>query len=76
MKTFIEITLIIIAWKKGWRWFALLPFAIVIAISFCIGIGMEIANPGYILNNNLSAFYILDVIYICILLYMCFIPKK
>jgi len=36
----IEIILTIFAWRKGWKWLALLPIGLALLIGFSIGIGI------------------------------------
>ena len=36
----IEIILTIFVWRKGWKWWALLPVGLALLIGFCIGLGV------------------------------------
>ena len=56
MLMLIEVGLTIAAWKKGWRWFALIPLGVAVTIAFLTGfaIGMlggetQVAMPFFML---------------------------
>jgi hypothetical protein len=39
-----EIILTVIAWRKGWRWWALLPGALAFGTGFLIGMAVELSG--------------------------------
>ena len=69
----VEIVLTIIAWNRGWRWYALLPCGVVVVIGFLIGIGIGVSGGS---TDNLGAAIPLEIIAILILLFMCFRKKE
>ena len=58
MLMFLEIILTISAWKKGWRWKALIPVAI--ALGFAFFSGVIIASSGGTVVNQ-GAFVVVDI---------------
>jgi uncharacterized membrane protein YfcA len=64
----LEIILTIFAWRKGWRWLALLPMGIALLVGFSIGIGIG-ANGGDPSSVGFGAVFI-DIIAIIALIIM------
>lgn len=55
MLLIIEIILTIFAWRKGWKWLALLPVGICVTIGFFIGItGGSLEGGGLIVPDILA----------------------
>jgi len=63
-----EILLTIFAWRKGWRWYALLPMAVCLAVGLLIGIGVGASGGDPSGASGLGI--ILDLIATGILIYM------
>jgi hypothetical protein len=64
----IEIVLTIFAWRKGWRWLALIPTALALCIGLLLGIGIA-ASGGSVSAPN-AATIIIDVLAIIALIVM------
>jgi len=64
----LEIILTIFAWRKGWRWLALLPMGIALLIGFIIGLSIG-ANGGDVTSIGGGAI-IIDVMAIIALIIM------
>lgn len=69
----LEILLTITAWKRGWRWWALLPVAIVFGTAFLAGVvigasGSKIENP--------DIFVIFDLLLIITQAVLTIVPKR
>jgi len=64
-----EIILTIFAWRKGWKWLALLPLAIAFTIGMIIGFTSGI-------DGNLGVAAALDIAAIIALIVMIAKPKK
>ena len=72
---FLEIILTIFAWRKGWRWWALVPVGICLLIGFIIGFLIG-ANGGSV-NDIGAAGWIFDVGAIIALIFMlCIKPQS
>ncbi len=69
----LEIILTINAWNKGWRWWALLPVAIVFGVAYIIG--AVIGASGGTIENPLS-FIIFDILLIIVQIALICMPKK
>lgn len=67
-----EILLTVAAWKKGYKWFALIPLAFTVFIAF--GGGFVAGAMGGPLENILPYFLFLDVFCILVLVIMLAIP--
>jgi uncharacterized membrane protein YfcA len=62
----IEIVLTIFAWRKGWKWYSLLPLGFVILIGLLIGFSVRISGGN---SSYIKIFGpILDIIAIIILI--------
>lgn len=55
----LEIILTILAWRKGWRWKALIPVAIAAGIAFFGGVAIA-TSGGTAVNNGI--FIIIDIL--------------
>jgi hypothetical protein len=64
-----EIILTIFAWRKGWRWYALLPLAIAFGIGFFMGIG--IGASGGDISTVKGIGIIFDILAVIVLIVMC-----
>jgi hypothetical protein len=69
-----EIILTYFAWKKGWRWWAILPVALCVVIGLILGIG--IASSGGSVNDLPGVAVILDIVAIIALIVMVSIKPK
>ncbi len=79
-----SIILAIIAWKKGWKWWSLLPFGLDIVLSFVFSIVSGTVStsssnpvtgaPGYFVNFELSDWATAVGVFILIL--MVSIPRR
>lgn len=69
-----EILLTIFAWRRGWRWLALLPVGIVLAIGFFIGVG--IGASGGSINDIKGGYVIFDILAIIALIVMVSVKPK
>lgn len=65
----IEIILTIIAWNRGWKWWALLPLGIAFGFGF-------IAGASGMSQSDLEGLLFLDVIAIIALVIMIAVKKK
>ena len=68
MGLIIEIVLTIAAWRKGWRWYALIPLAITGSIGFSAG--FVIGAFGGTVMGFLPYFILLDLACIAVLIVM------
>lgn len=59
MLLILEIMLTVSAWRRGWRWKALIPVAIMMGMAFFGGIA--IGASGASITNN-GAFVLLDIL--------------
>lgn len=64
----LEIILTIFAWRKGWRWLALLPMGIALLIGFIIGISIG-ANGGNVSSIGGGAI-VIDIMAVIALIVM------
>ena len=75
----VEVVLTIIAFARGWKFWALLPLPILYGVAFLIGFGVGIVDPG-MTDEEFSKFdpiFIgMDIILILILLVMAVIGRK
>jgi len=64
----IEIVLTVFAWRKGWKWLALLPVGIAMLIAFIAGymVGLSGGNVSEVSNNAI----VLDISAIIALIIM------
>jgi uncharacterized membrane protein YfcA len=69
-----EIVLTIFAWKRGWRWYALIPMGLCLIIGFIIG--LSIGASGGSINDIPSVSIVLDVIAVIALIVLCSIKPK
>jgi hypothetical protein len=67
MLLLIEIILTIFAWRKGWKWLALIPVGICLIMGFFIGIGIAAAGGSV---SNAGALVIVDIFAIIALIIM------
>jgi len=74
MGLIIEIVLTILAWNRGWKWLALLPVGIALAIGFCMGLG--IGASGGSVSDVQGIAVVFDIIAIIALIIMCVKGKK
>jgi uncharacterized membrane protein YfcA len=56
---FIEIALAVAAWKRGWRWRALLPFAAAYAVAFVVGAAVGAGGGAF--EPALPVFFLIEV---------------
>jgi uncharacterized membrane protein YfcA len=63
-----EIILTIFAWRKGWKWFALIPLGIALLLGFLIGVA--IGGSGGSIDNVRGLSLVLDIIVVIILIVM------
>jgi len=68
MLLILEILLTIFAWRKGWKWFALLPLGIGVVISFLIGI--IVGASGGSVDTAKGIGLVFDILVIIILVVM------
>jgi hypothetical protein len=73
MLIIIQIVLTIFAWKKGWKWYSLIPVAVAFGVGFFIGIGVGSAGGSV---SDLSGVVVLDILAIVALAIMCFVAPK
>lgn len=64
----IEIILTVFAWRKGWRWVALLPIAIALLIGLFMGFG--IGASGGNVEGAMGMGIILDILAVIALIIM------
>ena len=70
-----EIILTIFAWRKGWRWIALIPLASVLIFGFIIGFGVAASGGDISSINGLTT--MLDIIaVVALILLVVNNPKK
>jgi hypothetical protein len=73
MGLIIEIILTIVAWNRGWRWFALIPLGVGVLLGLIIGlIGGSMGQTA----DDLSWVIVFDAIVIIALIIMCFTKPK
>lgn len=70
----IEIILTIFAWRKGWRWAALLPTAIALLVGLFMGFG--IGASGGDINGAMGMGIILDILAVIALIIMIVVGPK
>lgn len=63
-----EILLTIFAWRKGWKWLALLPIGICLVLGFLVGFVIG-ASGGYV-DDASGMGMVLDLIAIVVLIIM------
>jgi hypothetical protein len=71
----VEIILTIIAWVRGWKWWALLPLGIALAIGFFVGVGIA-STGGTINTNDMMSFIWVDILAVIALGIMCFKKRE
>lgn len=64
----LEIILMIAAWRRGWRWRALVPMGVGMGLGFVIG-GVIGASGGDV-EDSKGLFILMDIVLIFILLFM------
>jgi hypothetical protein len=69
-----EIVLTIFAWKRGWRWYALIPLGLCLLIGFILG--ASISSSGGSINDLNGASVVLDVIAVIVLIVLCSVKPK
>jgi len=69
-----EIVLTVFAWKKGWKWWSLLPAGITLFSSFLLGIILGVS--GYSLKEVRPFGILLDILLIIVLIIMVIKPPK
>ncbi len=73
MLLILEIILTVTAWKKGWRWWALLPVAIAFGSAFLTG--FVIGASGNTIENPL-VFIIFDLLLIITQIVLTAVPRR
>jgi len=73
MLLIIEIVLTIFAWRKGWKWYSLIPVGIAAGAGFFIGLGIGYAGGSASVFNGVIVFDILAIVALAI---MCYVPPK
>ena len=68
MLLIIEIILTVLAWRKGWKWYALIPLAAALLVGFLIG--MSVGASGGSVNDVKGITIFLDIIVTLILVFM------
>lgn len=63
-----EIILTIFAWRKGWKWFALIPLGVALSLGFLLG--MAIGGGGGTIDDVRGLTIVLDIIVVIILIVM------
>lgn len=72
----LEIVLTIVAWKKGWRWLALLPVCICLVFGLLFGLMLAASGMSQSqLKDMMPVIMIGDVIAIIVLIVMIFKPR-
>lgn len=69
-----EIILTTFAWRKGWKWLALLPIGIGLLIGFFMGFGVG-ASGGNV-DSIKGVSFVLDVIVVIVLIVMNVVGPK
>ena len=65
----IQIVLTVIAWRKGWKWYSLIPLLGAIFIGLIIGI--SVGSNGGSVNNVQGLTIFLDIVTTIILAILC-----
>jgi Na+/phosphate symporter len=65
MLLIVEIILTIVAWRRGWMWYSLIPVGIGVTLGFLIGVSA--ASSGSTIDAASPGFIIIDLI-ICVAL--------
>lgn len=68
MLLIIEIILTIFAWRKGWRWYSLIPMVVALIFGFFLGAG--IAASGGNVDSITGLGVIIDILATIILIVM------
>lgn len=63
-----EIILTIFAWRKGWRWYSLIPMAVALVFGFFLGAG--IAASGGNTDSIRGLGIIIDILVVIVLIIM------
>jgi uncharacterized membrane protein YfcA len=72
----LEIILTIVAWRKGWRWLALLPMGVGGGIGALIGLGIGLSGASQSqLQSAMPVFLIFDIIAVVVLIVMICKPR-
>ena len=69
MLLILEIILTVFAWRKGWRWLALLPIGIGILIGFFMGFG--VGASGGSIDSIKGISLVFDIVVVIVLIIMC-----
>jgi zinc transporter ZupT len=74
MVMIIEIVLTIIAWRKGWKWWALVPLGLAVSIAFSVGfvIGLLGGSAGPVM----PFFMLLDIGCLLALIILIVLPPE
>lgn len=73
MLLILEVILTIFAWRKGWKWLALLPVGIVLILGLLIGFSIGISGGDVAPTTGIALF--LDISTIIVLIIMIIKPK-
>lgn len=74
MLLIVEIILTVFAWRKGWRWLALLPVGIAHVAAFVSG--LAIGASGGNIENSIGVFLIYDLLLIIAQVVMVRTPRQ
>jgi MFS family permease len=73
MLLILEIILTIFAWRRGWKWYALLPLGIAFAIGFLVGLSTG-ASGGLV--GDIGWVIVFDIAAVIALIVMCAVKPK
>jgi hypothetical protein len=65
----VEVILTIVAWNRGWRGYALIPFLVLVGLAFIVGVIMG-SNPANQISDISNVGLIFDVLLIIVLVGM------
>lgn len=71
----IELGLIIMAWRRGWKWLALLPLGILFGLAILAGIIIG-ATGGELPNDTAGLQIGIDIVFIITMLVMVANPRE
>lgn len=74
MLLIVEIILTVVAWRKGWRWWALLPVGVAQIVAFVSG--FVIAASGGDVEKSIGFFLIYDLLLIIAQVVMIRTPRQ
>ncbi len=71
----IEVILTVVAWKRGWRWLALLPFVVCLAAGIIWGLVL-VANGHTSMPSNITPVAVIPDVFAIVALIVMIVKKR